>query len=303
MLEEQESSRYEILEEIGEGGIDPGGEKRIRIRLVAVGAVLAVTLLVGLGIGFFLVRGPGQAYSGQTAIAPEDPVPKTSERPIDHDRIKPSAERVEVKPAVVSEKVAPALKLSARLESVVLRKTVINSGYLFGYIKNTGEGPIENPRVDVVFFDKQGKSMLHAFGYSEYCLIEQGMRAPVKIVLNKYPEGYSRYESKVEAKALYINSKRMTKVGILDKKLGPKKFGSYKLQAIIRNDEKKTLKFVKALVVFFDSQDGIIAVDSRFATKKEIAPGEESTVEIRVHPPQDIPPARYELLAFSCTLD
>jgi tRNA A-37 threonylcarbamoyl transferase component Bud32 len=245
-------------------------------------AILAISVIFAVG-AYFVYEDSGEESAELTvaSVGPE------------------SDSRESVVPQAASDQVPAPPKIAAELERVWVYKTVTSHGYALGFVKNTGEAPIENPRVDMEFFDAQGKSLVQAFAFGTFDLLEPGMRAPVKVLLEPYPEGYDRYNAEVEARGLYIPSSRLAKLTVLKKEFERGKVGSDRLRARIRNDDKMAVRFAKVVAIFYDDKDQVIEVASGYAKDRKLEPGDESDVDVVVHPLGGADPARFELFALA----
>ncbi|MBN2498925.1 MAG: serine/threonine protein kinase [Deltaproteobacteria bacterium] len=217
--------------------------------------------------------------------------------PAQEPDLPPRPEREPVRPNAVRGEIQPK-RYQAELESLHTLETIIHSGYTFGYVKNSSDGPIDKPRIDLRFLDAQERELGRAWGYAEYDLIEPGMRSPIRILSKKFPRGFARVEPEVQIRPLTIKGRRLARLELLDAKLEEGSFGRLDLTGTLRNDEQgKTVKYARAVVVLFDSADRIIEVGSGYAADKELEPGEQSPVSVMLRPLGDEPPRRFEAFA------
>jgi serine/threonine protein kinase len=261
-----------------------------RSRLPLLVAVLAALVLAGVAAGvWFLTQGQ------------EHPATESNVTPASAPATKPVV-RETVTPARVSDTIAPEQPAQAEFDAL----NVLTSGkhtWAYGFFENTGKIPIEKPRVDLTFYDEKGAVAGEGFGYAEAEILEPGMRAPVSVVVKGYTKPHAKHEARVEARKLFVSTRRLARLSIHDRKLTEGDFGGKTFSARIKNDDRLPVKFAQAVVVFYDKQDKIVAVSSGYTARKELAPGEDSRVDVRVYSPAKESPARYEVFASAAVYD
>ncbi len=190
----------------------------------------------------------------------------------------------------------PAAAATAQLTAIHVVETRTGNGYALGFVTNTGAVPIEKPRVELAFFDDQGRSLTEAFSYSSFDLIEPGERSPIKILLKPYPKGWSRYESELKVRGLYIPRKRLAEVALVDQKLtrSPAGFG-LEAEVEVRNDESVALEFIEAVVVLYDAQQRPLEIASGYVKDRPLQPGAQGRAEVHLLPHGDTAPSRWQV--------
>ena len=252
-------------------------------------AGIACFLFVAGLVGYLLLA-TGSGGDTETGMAT---AALPAERPIVRDPVTPKS---------VSGTIAPEPKAQAEFTDLNL----VSAGkytWAYGFFENTGEIPIEKPRVDLTFYDEAGAVAGEGFGYAEAEILEPGMRAPVSVVVKGYTKPHARHEATVEAHKLFVSHKRLARLSIHDQKLKAGDIGGRTFSARIQNDDRLPVKFARAVVVFYDKQDRIVAVSSGYTARRELAPGEGSRVDVRVFSLSKESPARYEVFASAAVYD
>jgi len=175
-------------------------------------------------------------------------------------------------------------------------ETRTGNGYALGFVTNTGALPIEKPRVELEFFDDRDRSLAKAFSYSSFDLLEPGERSPIKILLKPYPEGWSRYESELKVRGLYMPRKRLAEVALVDQKLTRSPGGfSLEAQVEVRNDEPVALEFIEAVVVLYDAQQRPLEIASGYVKDRPLEPGAQGRAEVHLLPHGNTPPSHWQV--------
>ncbi len=271
-----------------------GGNKNMLI-----GATLGFMIALGLTLGFFLA----DAGEDTQPVASQRNPPLNTQLASTKNKTTPLPEpnpvrQRPIKHEVVSGLVPAAAKAEAVLTDAQTWPNSIGSGYTLAFVKNTGEVPIEKPRVDITYHDAEGRKMTTAFGYSSIDLIAPGASSPVKLLIKKFPKGFAGMKATVKARAPYSLAKRTALLKLDAPKLVRGKYHGHELTAQIRSEEtQETIKYAEAIVVLFDAKDRIIDIASGYGKQKELNPGESCAVRVLLNPLGDETPVRFQAWA------
>ena len=254
---------------------------------IAIGVTVLLLVVLGFALGFLL-------YSGDDESSHHSSHPPVKQEVV--TRVEPP--HPPVKHEVVSGLVPAAAKAKAVLTDAQTWPNSIGSGYTLAFVKNTGEVPIEKPRVDITYHDAEGRKMTTAFGYSSIDLIAPGASSPVKLLIKKFPQGFADMKATVKARAPYSLTKRTALLKLDEPKLVRGKYHGHELTAQIRSEEtQETIKYAEAIVVLFDAKDRIIDIASGYGKQKELNPGESCAVRVILNPLGDETPVRFQAWA------
>jgi hypothetical protein len=114
-------------------------------------------------------------------------------------------------------------------------------------------------------------------GYALLDRIEPGQRAPFRILLTNPPPDITRYELTVTPRFTeFIQYRAVTVISQQTRdNNGPEVFGE------LRNDSGGALRFVEAVVTFYDATGAVVDVNSTYASPTDIAAGATATYSIK----------------------
>ncbi len=288
-----------FLEELEQASLKEPGLGRAKlfaglIFLLLVGGVIAaVALMSGGDEDKPQSAAVEQAEPAVAAAGGEDPTPDAAEPAAAEPGADDGAAELAAAGGALQE---PAGEATAELDAIHVVETRTGNGYALGFVTNTGALPIEKPRVELEFFDDRDRSLTKAFSYSSFDLLEPGERSPIKILLKPYPEGWSRYESELKVRGLYMPRKRLAEVALVDQKLTRSPSGfSLEAQVEVRNDEPVALEFIEAVVVLYDAQQRPLEIASGYVKDRPLEPGAQGRAEVHLLPHGNTPPSHWQV--------
>ncbi|MBK8236606.1 MAG: hypothetical protein IPK74_13715 [Deltaproteobacteria bacterium] len=241
-----------------------------------IAIAIAAVVLVGLaaGVAFALLRRGGDAVgapgAGDAALAPTSPV------------VVPAADGA-----------GPAeVPLSATFVMEHRRPSNAPTFYAIGWVTNTSEVAISQPKVTAVLHDAGGAEVGTAFGFAERDTIAPGERAPASIlVMNPPPFETITFEIR-PSRATYFPPR----VGGLRIEHGPAQHDGYsdRITGKVFNDGNEPARFVRVEALSYAADDSLVSVDFTFADGESLAPGDAARFQINLAR-TDVPAARHEL--------
>ncbi|MBW2703342.1 MAG: serine/threonine protein kinase [Deltaproteobacteria bacterium] len=272
-----------------------GGGSKIPL----ISLVLLALVLIGFALGFLLYEtGDEISQPVSTKVAPKVTTKVSTKVTTKLTTTVTTRVKPPVRHKVVAGQVPVTPQAKAVLTDAQTWPNSIGSGYTLAFVKNTGEVPIENPRVDITYHDAEGRKMTTAFGYGSIGLIAPGASSPVKLLIKKFPQGFAGMKATVKARAPYSLAKRTAHLKLDEPKLVRGKYHGHELTAQIRSEEtQETIKYAEAIVVLFDAKDRIIDIASGYSKQKELNPGESCTVRVILNPLGDETPVRFQAWA------
>jgi hypothetical protein len=164
----------------------------------------------------------------------------------------------------------PTVRLAAEISEL----TPVKSGdsvWFYGVIKNTGEGPLDHPRIDVELWDQGKRTRVgQAHGYSDRFVLQPSEVTSFRVLASKPPlfaEATATADLRLrqlrpEAGKLTLRSQRLA--------LRPP---FVELTGTVANDDSRPLRFAKIIVLARDKAGRPMAQTSTYSTPHTLAPG------------------------------
>jgi len=165
-------------------------------------------------------------------------------------------------------------KPDVRLAAEISELTPLKSGdsvWFYGVIKNTGEGPLDHPRIEVELWDQGKRTRVgQAHGYTDRFVLQPSEVTSFRVLASKPPpfaEATATADLRLrqhrpQAGKLTLRSQRLT--------LRPP---FVELTGTVANDDSRPLRFAKIIVLARDKAGRPIAQKSTYSTPHTLAPG------------------------------
>ena len=148
-----------------------------------------------------------------------------------------------------------------------------------GLVKNTGSGELKSVEVVVLLDDASGRAVAAAFGYTELGLISPGEASPFRVVFLVLPPAWQDYRILIQGgKAEYVEKCR--DFDILSQTIDRPDSETYEIKGEIKNTGGKTCAYILVCAAFYDAGGNLVGVDSTYARRERVRPGETSRYEI-----------------------
>lgn len=194
------------------------------------------------------------------------------------------------------EKVAPPPPPKPALGEFEFHHKRASSGstyYVLGEVKNTGEVPLDHPKLIIVLKDEKGEEVGTDFGFSERDIIYPGESSPISALVNKPPPHASVEYELILKKATYF-PKMVEGLELEKPKVSHGDWGkAMKAEGKVRNEGQQPARFVKIEVQGLDADGKLLGLYSTYADTEVLAPGQSARFSISSMY-YDEEPANYE---------
>ncbi len=171
--------------------------------------------------------------------------------------------------------------LRAEFGDAVALPDRIGNLYLVGVVKNTGEAPIDHPRVEATLWDASHHKLAVGFGFSATPNLLPKEEFPVKILIQHAPQ-YDSVTYQIAPKAMSYGTPQRFQLIVESPKLGPGQFGGYRLSGTIRNNGKVDVQHVRIVALLLGEDRRIVGMHEAFAGQKVIPAGDECPFDVQV---------------------
>jgi hypothetical protein len=151
-----------------------------------------------------------------------------------------------------------------------------NNFYVLGEIENTGEVPLDHPKLIVVLKDESGKEVGTDFGFAERDIIYPGQKSPISALVSEPPSHASMEYELVLRKATYFPS-MVEGLKLDDPKVTRADWGSgFKAEGKVENQGSQPAKFVKIEAQGLDAEGKLLGLHTTYADGDVLAPGDSA---------------------------
>jgi hypothetical protein len=149
-----------------------------------------------------------------------------------------------------------------------------DSYYVLGQITNTGEVPLDHPKLIIVLKDEAGEEVGTDFGFAERDVIYPGQASPISALVNDPPKHSSVEYELILRKASYLPA-RAEGLELESPKVTRGQWGNAMVaKGKVRNDGDKPAKFVKVEIHGLDADGKLLGLHTTYADGDVLAPGE-----------------------------
>lgn len=182
-----------------------------------------------------------------------------------------------------SDSIEKEKSLSGTFENISEIPDSIGNVYFIGFFKNTGEGVIRKPVVNILLYSKDGRKVAVGSGYGFHPFLRPGEKTPIRVLISKAPE-YTRYEVKYKVKAPYRYTKLIRpKCEMKNAKIQAGKYGRREVAGELYNLSDQIIKYAKIAVVVYGEDKKIIGYYTKYLAEKELAGGDYSPFRISLY--------------------
>ncbi len=177
--------------------------------------------------------------------------------------------------------IEPPKVIRAEFGDAVALPDRIGNLYLVGLVKNTGEAPIDHPRVEATLWDASHRKLAVGFGFSAIPNLLPKEEFPVKILIQHAPK-YDSITYQIVPKAMSYGTPQRFQLSVESPKLGPGQFGGYRLSGMIRNTDKVSVQHGRIVALLLGEDRSIVGMHEAFAGQQMLPAGDECPFDVQI---------------------
>lgn len=143
--------------------------------------------------------------------------------------------------------------------------------WFYGVLKNTGEGPLDHPRIDITLWNKgRTRQVGTAFGYADRFVLSPNELTSFRVLAQKAP-AFAKATATVQLRQ-HEPGHRTGKLTLVSHTLRPSP-PMVLLKGVVKNVDDRPLKFVKVIALARDKTGRPIGQTTAYAAATTLAPG------------------------------
>ena len=244
----------------------PSPKKSSAGAIAGVAAGLVVVVAVAVGVA---------SASGSSSSPDAPPTPAVPAVDLDFSSVTAngSGSRAASASAVSVEAPAPKAKPKAEFHFHNTRSSSGSTFYVLGFVENTGEVPIDKPKLHVVLKDKDGKEVATDFGFGTRDITYPGEKTPVNALV-KDPPPYDSMEFELELGEPFYVPKTVEGLEVVDPKITRAKYGSgYEAEGKVSHSGSVPAKFVEVECQAYNAEGKLVGIYTTYASGDVLEPG------------------------------
>lgn len=195
-------------------------------------------------------------------------------RPSAPDRRLPPARRLPAPPTTPATPPEPSLPVAAEVTDLTPLPDSIGNLYFIALYRNTGEAVIDLPRAELTLWGREGQKLATATGFTPRHQLPRGEATPLKVLFTHAP-AYATVTVHVDPQRERY-PRRRPRLELRDIRFARDRYGGYRITGTVHNRGDSPAQYVQLIALFYDAQDHLAGMDSRF-TAQRLLPGGEST--------------------------
>ncbi len=153
--------------------------------------------------------------------------------------------------------------------------------YIVGLVKNTGEAPIDHPRVEATLWDAQHHKLAVGMGFTSTMNLLPGEEFPIKLLVSRAPK-YASVSYQFAPKAMTYGSPQRFDLAVESAKLAPTSLGGYNLTGRLRNKDKADVQHVRVVALLFGADQKIVGMQDGILSQQTLPAGDECPFSVNV---------------------
>ncbi|MFO0655269.1 MAG: FxLYD domain-containing protein [Polyangia bacterium] len=143
--------------------------------------------------------------------------------------------------------------------------------WFYGVLKNTGEGPIDHPRIDVTMWNEgRTEKVGSAYGFTDRFVLGPNEVTPFRVLAKAAPR-FANATATVEVRRPFTD-RRLGKLQLVQHTL-TQQSPLILIKGTVKNIDDKPQHFVKVIALARDTKGRPIGYASAYVTTKRLAPG------------------------------
>lgn len=153
--------------------------------------------------------------------------------------------------------------------------------YIVGLVKNTGEAPIDHPRVEATLWDAQHHKLAVGMGFTSTMNLLPGEEFPIKLLVSRAPK-YESISYQFAPKAMMYGTPQRFELAVEEPKLLPTSLGGYSLSGRMRNKSKSDVQHVRVVALLFGEDKKIVGMQDGILPQQTLPAGDECPFTVQV---------------------
>lgn len=153
--------------------------------------------------------------------------------------------------------------------------------YIVGLVKNTGEAPLDHPRVEATLWDAQHHKLAVGMGFASSMNLLPGEEFPVKLLVSHAPK-YESISYQFTPKAMTYGSPQRFELAVEAPKLVPTSLGGYNLSGRLRNKSQSAVQHVRVVALLYGADKKIVGMQDGILPQQTLTAGDECPFTVHV---------------------